>query len=193
MHDPYKPSSLPPRFDPALAAVAMLGYGGLVVFLATQLDPKLRVSGDARFQVVLWCIEMAAPAAVCWYLRPRLIHFAYAMRLGRAAAHLPDAPPLQDVPSIATRRCIWCCCGTVGTIAWTLAAGIDAGTFSGLLDVHGSGLMLSTLLLCNLGAVGQCVRILSPSLAAVDEVYQLARRHGQGPSGGDVLPLKRPS
>lgn len=189
----HEPPSLPPRYDAVLAAGAIIGYGGALVFLITQHIPGLRVTNDdVRFSIGLWCLAVSGPSAVCWVLRPRLIHLAYAMRLGLSFAGLPDAPDITPRRAFVARRWMWCSCGTIGACVWTLAAGLDIGAFTGKLSIHGVDLDISTLLLCQLGAVCECVRILGPSLAAVDEVYQAARRGGEGP-GGTVLQFRRPT
>lgn len=193
MHNSHDALPLPPRFDHALAAGAILGYGGLLVFIVTQLDSDLRVSADAQFNIVLWCIAISGPAAICWLLRPHIAHLAYAMRLGRALHMLPDAPPVNPRRSIAARRWMWGTCGTAGACVWTLAAAIDIGSATGLVNLHGLRLSMASLLLCQVGAVCEVVRIMGPSLAAVDDVYQLAHDHEPTTIHVDahVVPLRR--
>lgn len=200
MHQSHDALPLPPRYDAALATGAILGYGGLGAFLLTQLHPALRVSGDTRFAIILWCVAISGPGAICWLLRPHITHLAYAMRLGRALAALPAAPDLPpgDLPpsrSIAGRRWIWGSSGTLGACAWTLAAAIDIGVATDRLNLHHANLAITTMLLCQIGAVCETVRIVGPSLAAVDDVYRLSHQHGaphdQTPRGADVLPMRR--
>ena len=177
-HQPTDAAPLPPRYDAALAAGAIIGSCGLVTFIATQLDPGLRVSSDAQFDIVLWCLTIAIPSGTCWLLRPHIRHLAYAMRLGRAMRMLPDAPPVNPRRSIGARRWLWGSCGTIGACLWTLAAAIDLGAATGYLEIHGALLGIASLMLCQIGQACEVVRVMGPSLASVDDVYRVAHDFG---------------
>lgn len=196
------PTPLSPRYDITLAVGAILGYGGLTAFLITQLDPALRIDGDVRYAIAIWCICLGGVSSLSWLLRPRVAHVAYALVLGRALAALPDVPDLDETEQpprafLAGRRWFWSSCGTIGACAWTLGAAIDITAGTGRLDVAGANLAIATLVLCHVGVLCETVRFVGPSLAAVDDVYELARlrrrRDDDEDGGGTVTPLRRPS
>lgn len=186
MHHSHEAMPLPPRYDHALAAGAAIGYGALGGFILTQLDPALRVSATARFSIALWCLQIAGTATICWLLRPHVAHLAYAMRVGRAVSTLPDAPDIDPRAGIAARRWMWGTCGTLGCCFWTLAGAIDLGAATGKLNLHHGNLSLATMLLCQLGAVCEVVRLVGPALAEVDDVYRAARAHARDEEGAVI-------
>lgn len=185
---------IPPRYTSALAATALLSYGALAVFLATQAFPVLRVGSDLRFAISLWFLAFSGPAAICWALRPKIDHIVYVMRLGRALKSLPEpggAPPRLH---LAARRAVWASAGTFGACCWAMAAAIDIGVATGKVDLHGANLCMTSLILCQLGAVAGVVRIVGPALAEIDAVYQTARAHATphhtGPGTVTQLPRR---
>lgn len=189
------PLPLPPQYDAVLAAGAVLGYGGLAAFLLTQTDAGLRVGWEVTFGFLVWCLSISAPAAICWMARPQITHVTYAMRLALALDALPDAPHI--VPpraSFAARHWVWGSCGMIGACAWTLGAAMDVGAATGRLLLAAHALNAATMVLGQLGAVAISVRIMGPSLAAVDDIYRAARGDidTQGAKIIKLRPRKKP-
>jgi hypothetical protein len=184
---------LPPRYDTILVAAAILGYGGVAAFIATQIVPALRIGGDQRYAIAMWLLALSGPSTMCWVLRPRAIHLAYGMRVGRALALLPGRPEVNPRwAALATRRWIWHTCGPIGLAAFAASGAIDIASAIGALDLRGPNLDVVTLLLCQMGCVCAVIRVLGPELAAVDDIYELARTRWDG-EGGTVLQLRRPT
>jgi len=190
MHHSHDATPPPSHYDRCLAAGAATGSGGLAVFIITQLVPAFRVSAEARFAIILWCGTISGPGALCSLLRPHVAHLGYAMRLGWT--QLPEAPDIEPRRSVATRRRMWGIYGTLGCCLWTLAAAIDLGAFTGKLNLHHGNLDVTTMLLCQIGAVCVVVRIVGPALAAVDDVYCAARAHAHNDAGA-VIQLHHPA
>jgi hypothetical protein len=196
MHDTHHRSHdappLSPRYYHSLAAGAAVGNTSLIIFMLTQIDPALRVTTDARFTIVIWCMTLAWTAGICWLLHPHGAHLAYALRLGRAHGALPAPPDTEPRRGLPARRWVWAACGTTGACVWTLAAAVDIASGAGRVDLYHANLDLTTLLLCQFGAACEIVRILGPSLAAVDDVYRAARVYARD-GGGTVVQMRRPA
>jgi hypothetical protein len=165
-----------------LGIISALSYLILAVFLISQIVRTPLLPGDLRFTITLWLASIGGASILCVVLRPQIIHVAYAMKIGlHLRAQLPGADYPDSRLQLFARRWAWGIAGTVATCCWVLGAAVNIAAAFGVLAVRGANLDVVMLLLCHIAAVAQVMRFVGPTLAELDNVYQVAR--GQQNSG----------
>lgn len=178
-----RPIPLPRRYDIGLAVVAGASWLVLLAFVITQLAPSMRLQSDLRFAVILWLVIAGGVSAISWLARPQLAHVAFIFEVAR---HLElDVTPVAPVYpyQLVARRAIWGACGSIATASFVLAAAIDVGVGTGLLNLHGQNLDSVAEVVLALGCVTSITRIVGPNLAEIDEVYRVAIAHAEREQG----------
>lgn len=168
------PGAVPRRFDVYLGATAALAPMLIALFMLTQAVTALRVDGDARFEVVLWLVEIEGVAAISFFVRPCIAHVRYAMNIGLDRGASYPAPAEDHPRQLAVRRVAWRLATAAAVAFWSATVAIEAASDTGALDLHGSNLFTVVEVTSAAATVGALVRLIGPGLTELDDVFRAA-------------------